>query len=196
MQRKILTSVAAVLEFASRPLRDALYAVMWFRADYRRDREYLAAQAWYQSYVAGAGSREDFAIALRRGEQTWDELVRIEEHLDRKAEWTFLVASSGAGLSLAHGFGWPALALFCAALLAALRTRIPGGRPIPMSGRGVLEFVAAGYVVEANLAAALNSATIGLRVVTLWKARTTRGAGWWLLAAAIAAGIGRYSAAP
>jgi hypothetical protein len=177
-------------------LRSFFVRLLAPRPDFRQHRDWIEADTWYRVSLKSPGPLLHPDV-IAYADARFREAQAAYDAIDKKAEAFFalVVAVAGAVLAahLERGPCWPCLPgllLLLAAMWLLVRLHSPGPKATPSPIRGVLEFAADGGSFLAFSAASMHCASVGLKVVTDWKAAQLRAAGWitWCGLATIALG--------
>jgi len=149
--------------------------------------EYQAADEWTLDYMPT--DKEVYEPVLHFAERQYDQMVKLAENLDKKADDLMRTAGTiGAALltaaTLLLGSGratlvLPAVVCLVLVVIAAARIRGPVALTVPMSARDLLnvadhELIRTANQVEGAAAASLNFATVGMKLAVDWKAGQLR----------------------
>ncbi|NQT16668.1 MAG: hypothetical protein HQ582_28170 [Planctomycetes bacterium] len=146
------------------------------RPDYRKDPRFVSEYQWYASQWKPQPG-VDYSKVLLYAREQYKETLSVFDSLDKKAEWCFglgvtisaaLIAfGANAGIDLRIVF--PSIALLALSMWGCLRCRLPGPRATPFGVRSLIDVTENTKAAEARLAASINCAIHGIRIVTNWK---------------------------
>lgn len=152
------------------------------RREYRQEFAWKQEANWYQAFVPQEGL--DYKSVLEFAQEKYDEIKKVHEDIDRKAEWCFGLAIAATGALVAYtdkigmSLAWcsPTIVVLLVVMWLGLRAKIPGPRPTPFSVRGGIERAENTKQFDAWLCASLHCTISGMEIVTDWKSRQIQAA--------------------
>ncbi len=147
------------------------------RRVYTQEASWKQEANWYQTFVPRDGL--DYKGVLDFAKAKYDEIKKVHEDIDKKAEWCFGLAIAATGALVAYSdklgmsLAWcsPAIVVFLIVMWLGLRAKIPGPRPTPFTVRGGIERAENTKQFDAWLCASLHCTISGMEIVTEWKSR-------------------------